>query len=176
MTSESPNHETRVTPPLLSRALLAFSLIVAGVGLASLVREIAVDHDATVEARKDELFRDQIFRDKASEIAARDPVAEANTAMTDNDFSHMAGWVGDAGFVPSGYSEYTIGNNRFHYDLIDHWITVGNIFRRNRVTDAQAGGNIGWRSFENFWDGHYVPRADRGMAMSVLEQTKVLSG
>lgn len=79
--------ETPAKPPWLSQVLLAFSLIVAGVGLASLVREAVVDNEATVEARKDELFRDQIYRDKTAALQARNPVAEANTAMENLDFS-----------------------------------------------------------------------------------------
>ena len=69
-----------------SRWILAVSLIIAGVGIGALVRELVVDNDSAVEQRKNELFSDKIFRDHTDLILQRSPASEAAGAMAQNDF------------------------------------------------------------------------------------------
>ena len=70
----------------LSRLLLGICFVVAGVGLAAIIRPIAVDFDQSVDERGAELFADKIFQDGTAALNDRDPVAEAQAAMAVDDF------------------------------------------------------------------------------------------
>ncbi|MDA0339499.1 MAG: hypothetical protein O2910_06630 [Proteobacteria bacterium] len=74
------------TPSAFSRWTLAICIIIAGVGIGALVRELAIDNDSAVERRKDELFSDKILRDHTTLLIGRNPVKEATDAMARDDF------------------------------------------------------------------------------------------
>ena len=71
----------------LSRLLLGVCFVIAGVGLAAIIRPIAVDYEQSVAERGEELFSDKRYRDGAAALTDRDPVAEAQAAMAENDFT-----------------------------------------------------------------------------------------
>ena len=71
----------------MSRLLLGLCFVIAGIGLAAIIRPIAVDYEQSVAERGAELFSDKIYEDGIAALNSRDPQAEAEAAMADNDFT-----------------------------------------------------------------------------------------
>ncbi len=90
--------------------------------------------------------------------------------IRENEISNIQGFAGGTASGPMAYVEMHPGSVEENRVRINHWITVGNIFRANTITKAPTAASLGWRLIDRFYDREYIPRAYVGMVLSTLER------
>ena len=90
--------------------------------------------------------------------------------IRENDISNIEGAAGGTASGPMAYVEMNQGSVHEKRVKINHWITIGNMFRANNITNSPTAASLGWRFLDRFYDQEYIARTDVGMTLSTLER------